>query len=398
MMKVYGDLLSGNCYKVKLLLHMLDIRHEWIHVDIMNAETHTDEFKAINPNAKIPALVMDDGTVLWESNAILNYLADGTVYLPSKRLVRAQILQWQFFEQYSHEPYVAVARYLKLYLGLPEDRLAEFQVKKTGAYKALDVMEAHLAQNNFFAAGILTIADISLYAYTHVAADGDIDLASYPAINAWMQRIEAKLKHKTMQDFIAQQRKKEKTKERTEQRLKAELEAAEAETVSLKNTAITSSAHDFFLTDIDGHELNFANYQDQVLLLVNVASECGLTPQYAGLQKLYERFSSQGFTIIGIPCNQFGAQEPGSELEIKRFCDLRYKTTFPMTSKIEVNGVGRHPLYNFLIGDNAKFPGEITWNFEKFLIAKNGQVIKRFAPATEPEDASIVQAIEEALS
>lgn len=130
MIKVYGDLLSGNCYKVKLLLHMLDVQHEWIPVDIMNAETHTDEFKAINPNAKIPALVMDDGTVLWESNAILNYLADGTVYLPSKRLVRAQILQWQFFEQYSHEPYVAVARYLKLYLGLPEDRLAEFQVKK----------------------------------------------------------------------------------------------------------------------------------------------------------------------------------------------------------------------------------------------------------------------------
>ena len=397
MIKVYGDLLSGNCYKVKLLLHMLDIEHEWIHVDIMNAETQTDEFKAINPNAKIPALVMDDGIVLWESNAILNYLADGTAYLPSKKLVRSQVLQWQFFEQYSHEPNVAVARYLKLYLGLPEDRLAEFAVKKTGAYKALDVMEAHLAENNFFAAGMLTIADISLYAYTHVAADGEIDLSTYPAINAWMQRIEAKLKHKTMQDFIDQERKKEKTKERVEQRLKAELEAAEVKLVSSQIPA-SASVHDYFLTDIDGHELNLSDYKDKVLLLVNVASECGLTPQYAGLQKLYERFSSKDFAIIGVPCNQFGAQEPGSELEIKRFCDLRYKTSFPMSSKIEVNGEGRHPLYNFLIGDNAKFPGDITWNFEKFLIAKNGQVIKRIPPATEPEDASIVQAIEEALS
>ena len=395
MMKIYGDILSGNCYKIKLLLHMLEIKHEWIHVDIMNAETHSDEFKAVNPNAKIPALVLEQGDVLWESNAILNYLADGTIYLPSKKYVRAQVLQWQFFEQYSHEPYVAVARYLKLYLGLPEERMAEFEAKKIGAYKALDVMESHLLKHSFFAADIFTIADISLYAYTHVAADGDIDLTAYPAINEWMQRIETKLKHKTMQEFIDQAKKKAQTKKRIEQRLKAEHEAVD--TISL-NSDSSSSVHNYFLTDINGHELDLSDYQANVLLLVNVASECGLTPQYAGLQKLYERFNSQGFTVIGVPCNQFGAQEPGSELEIKRFCNLRYKTTFPMSSKIEVNGEGRHPLYDFLTGDNAKFPGDITWNFEKFLIGKNGQVLKRIDPATEPEDASVVQAIEQALS
>lgn len=395
MLKLYGDILSGNCYKIKLLLHMLDIPHEWIHVDIMKAETHSDEFKEINPNAKIPALVLDQGEVLWESNAILNYLADGTIYLPSKKYARAQILQWQFFEQYSHEPYVAVARYLKLYLGLPVDRMAEFEAKKKGAYKALDVMERHLLQHSFFAADMFTIADISLYAYTHIADDGDIDLASYPAINEWIHRIEAKLKHKTMQEFIDKEKKQKQIQERVQQRLKAEQDALEPIAM---NSVNSRSVHNYFLSDIDGHELDLANYKDNVLLLVNVASECGLTPQYAGLQKLYDRFNSQGFTIIGMPCNQFGAQEPGSELEIKEFCDLRFKTTFPMTSKIEVNGDGRHPLYEFLVGDDAKFPGDITWNFEKFLIGKHGQVLKRFAPATEPEDTSVLNAIKQAIS
>ena len=211
-MKVYGDLLSGNCYKVKLLLHMLDIPHEWIHIDVTKAETHTDGFKAINPNAKIPTLVLERGDVLCESNAILNYLADGTDYLPSKKMVRAQVLQWQFFEQYSHEPYVAVARYLKLYLGLPKDRLAEFDAKKIGAARALMVMEKHLSEHKFFVAEMFTIADISLYAYTHVAQDGDIDLSEYPAINEWMQRIETNLKHKIMQDFIDQEKRKSKPK------------------------------------------------------------------------------------------------------------------------------------------------------------------------------------------
>ncbi len=395
MIKVYGDLLSGNCYKVKLILHMLDIQHEWIHIDITKSETHSDEFKAINPNAKIPALVLEQGDVLCESNAILNYLADGTEYLPSKKMIRAQILQWQFFEQYSHEPFVAVARYLKLYLGLPQDRLVEFEAKKAGASKALAVMEQRLLQHKYFVADMFTIADISLYAYTHVAQDGDIDLSIYPAINEWMHRIESKLKHKTMQDFIDQVKKKELTKERVEQRLKAELEAADAKPMTSNNL---KSVHQHSLTDINGQELNFSDYKNQMVLLVNVASECGLTPQYAGLQKLYERFNSQGFTVIGVPCNQFGTQEPGSELEIKRFCDLRYKTTFPMTSKIKVNGNDRHPLYEFLIGDDASFPGDITWNFEKFLIGQNGQVIKRFAPAVEPNSDEVIQAIEQALS
>lgn len=202
VMKIYGDLLSGNCYKVKLLLHMLDIPHEWIHVDITNAETQSDEFKAINPNAKIPALVLESGDILCESNAILNYLADGTAYLPPKKTPRAQILQWQFFEQYSHEPYIAVNRYIKLYLGLPEERRAEYESKMVGGYKALDVMEQHLLRNNYFAADMFSIADISLYAYTHVAHEGGFDLSPYPAITEWMSRLESKLKHQTMQEFL----------------------------------------------------------------------------------------------------------------------------------------------------------------------------------------------------
>jgi len=394
MIKVYGDILSGNCYKIKLLLHMLDIQHDWIHVDIMNAETHTDEFKAINPNAKIPALVLEDGQCLWESNAILNYLAEGSAFLPSKKFARSQVLQWQFFEQYSHEPYVAVARYLKLYLNLPQERLDEFEQKKQGAYKALSVMEKHLLKHSYFAADMFTIADISLYAYTHVAADGDIDLSQYPAINEWMQRIEVKLKHKTMQEFIDKEKKNVQSKEQVQRHLTSELEAKGAELVTTSNLG---SVYDYSLTDINGHELALEEYKGHVLLLVNVASECGLTPQYAGLQKLYEQFKTQGLTVIGFPCNQFGAQEPGSELAIKRFCDLRYKTTFPMTSKIEVNGKGRHPLYDYLIGDGATFAGDITWNFEKFLIGKNGHVFKRFSPKTEPEDEAVINAIKQAL-
>ncbi len=393
-MKVYGDLLSGNCYKVKLLLHMLDIPHEWIHIDVTKAETHSDEFKAINPNAKIPALVLDQGEVLCESNAILNYLADGTDYLPSKKMQRAQVLQWQFFEQYSHEPYVAVARYIKLYLGLPHDRMEEFESKKIGAAKALKVMEQHLLDHRFFVAEMFTIADISLYAYTHVAQDGDIDLKAYPAITAWMQRIEAKLKHKTMLDFIKLQKKQENNKKRLEQNLTAE----HSDTKVAKMTDISSrSMHNYSLKDLAGYTLNLSDYENQIVLIVNVASECGLTPQYRGLQNLYKRFASQGFAVIGVPCNQFGAQEPGSELEIKRFCDLHYKTTFPMTSKIEVNGDDQHPLYEYLCGTEAKFPGDITWNFEKFLIGKNGQVIKRFGPKIEPESDEVIQAIESLL-
>mgnify|MGYP003460194569 FL=1 len=121
-MRVYGDIHSGNCYKIKLLAALLEIQHEWVHVDILAGETKTGEFLARNPNGKIPLLELDDGRMLWESNAILNYLATDTVFLPQDTFLRAQVLQWQFFEQYSHEPYIAVARFIAKYLGLPDER------------------------------------------------------------------------------------------------------------------------------------------------------------------------------------------------------------------------------------------------------------------------------------
>lgn len=190
MYKVYGDMLSGNCYKIKMLLTFLNIEHEWIHVDILNGETQTEAFKSINPNGKIPLLVINDGQVLAESNAILNYLAEGTEYLPRSKFERASVLQWQFFEQYSHEPYIAVARYINKYLGLPSDRMAEYESKQSGGHKALKVMEEHLTNKTYFVVNKISIADISLFAYTQVAHEGGFDLASYPNILAWIKRIQ----------------------------------------------------------------------------------------------------------------------------------------------------------------------------------------------------------------
>ncbi|HVL77461.1 MAG TPA: glutathione S-transferase family protein [Noviherbaspirillum sp.] len=201
-MKVYGDIRSGNCYKVKLLMSLLDIAHEWEHVSILDGQTRQPAFSAMNPNAKIPVLEIEPGVFLSESNAILNYLADGTPYLPSDRLQRARVLQWQFFEQYSHEPYIAVARYISKYLGLPEERRAEFLSKQEGGHKALRVMEQQLAQTSFLTGAVYTIADISLYAYTHVAQEGGFELSGYPAITAWLERVAAHPKHVTMQQFI----------------------------------------------------------------------------------------------------------------------------------------------------------------------------------------------------
>jgi glutathione S-transferase len=190
MYKVYGDMLSGNCYKIKMLLTFLNIEHEWIHVDILNGETQTQAFKSINLNGKIPLLVINDGQVLAESNAILNYLAEGTEYLPRSKFERASVLQWQFFEQYSHEPYIAVARYINKYLGLPSDRMAEYESKQSGGHKALKVMEEHLTNKTYFVGNNISIADISLFAYTQVAHEGGFDLAGYPNILAWIKRIQ----------------------------------------------------------------------------------------------------------------------------------------------------------------------------------------------------------------
>lgn len=159
-----------------------------------------------------------------------------------------------------------------------------------------------------------------------------------------------------------------------------------------------ASLYDFELTTIDGKPLPLADYRGKVLLLVNVASACGLTPQYNGLQKLYANKQGEGLVVIGLPCNQFGAQEPGTEAEIQDFCSSQFSVTFPLTSKIEVNGSSRHPLYEFLAGENAKYSGDITWNFEKFLIGRNGAVLARFEPKQGPMNEDLRAAINTALA
>ena len=185
MLKVYGDYNSGNCYKVKLMLHLLGLEYQWHAIDILKGEAQTPAFLAKNPNGKVPVLELEDGTCLWESNAILNFLADGSEFLPSEPRLRTQVLQWQFFEQYSHEPYIAVARFIEFYLGLPPERLEEYRKLQTRGYKALDVMEQQLGRTPFLVGEHYSIADVTLYAYTHVAHQGGFDLSAYPAITAW---------------------------------------------------------------------------------------------------------------------------------------------------------------------------------------------------------------------
>ncbi|KJG39392.1 glutathione S-transferase [Photobacterium angustum] len=188
-MVVYGDLQSGNCLKVKLILSLLGIEHQWQHINILESETHTPEFLALNPNGKIPVVVFDDGRVLYESNAILSYFAEGSDYLPQDNFLKAKVYQWLFFEQYSHEPYIAVARYIQVYLGMPADRVEQYEALHEKGYKALDVMEQQLSESNFLVSDNVTIADFALYAYTHVADDGGYDLRGYPHIKRWLKAV-----------------------------------------------------------------------------------------------------------------------------------------------------------------------------------------------------------------
>ena len=155
-----------------------------------------------------------------------------------------------------------------------------------------------------------------------------------------------------------------------------------------------STLFDFSLTDIQGNALPLDQFKGKTLLVVNVASQCGLTPQYSALEQLYQQYKDQGLVVLGCPCNQFKGQEPGTEAEIKTFCETHYSVTFPLTSKLEVNGDNRHPLYQFLIGDGE----DIEWNFEKFLVNGEGQVVARFSPRMVPDDPTIVAKIQEQLS
>ena len=196
-MLLYDNEVSGNCYKVRLLLAHLGKPYERRSLSVHDRTNRPQLLGGLNPSMRVPTIILDDGRPIGESNAILWYFADGTAYVPEDRYDRAQVLQWQFFEQYDHEPFIAVARFWLHYKDGAYDRAALAE-KQKGGYKALDAMERHLATQPFFVGGRYSIADISLFAYTHVAAEGGFDLANYPATRAWIDRVKAQPGHVTI--------------------------------------------------------------------------------------------------------------------------------------------------------------------------------------------------------
>ena len=198
MLRLHDNHLSGNGYKPRLLLAYLGRTCERIEVDILKGETRTPEFLARNPNGRIPVLELEDGVCIAESNAILFYLAEGSCFLPSGRLSRATTLQWMFFEQYSHEPCIAVARHWIQHVEMTESQRTQLVEKQEGGRAALSVMEGHLRKSDWFGGDAMTIADIALYAYTHVADEGGFDLSDYPAVSAWLTRVAGQPNHVPM--------------------------------------------------------------------------------------------------------------------------------------------------------------------------------------------------------
>ena len=195
MLRLYDNMISGNGYKVRLLLSQLALPFERVEMDIFQGETRRPEFLARNPNGRIPTLRLEDGDHLAESNAILCYLAEGTAFWPATRKARAETLQWMFFEQYSHEPAIAVVRFLKHLPELTAEQEAELPGRTRRGYQALDVMEGHLKERSFFVDGRYGLADVALYAYTHVAPEGGFDLEPYPAVRAWLARVAGQSGH-----------------------------------------------------------------------------------------------------------------------------------------------------------------------------------------------------------
>ncbi len=204
-MRIYGDLTSGNCYKVKLVLNRLGIDHQWVPVSALTGETRSEEFLARNPNGRIPLLETAQGRYLPESNAIMHYLARGSSLLPEDPFEHAQVLQWLFFEQYSHEPYIAVSRFIIRFLGRPESHERVLDEKRAPGHAALRVMEQHLAERTFFVGERYSIADVGLYAYTHVAHEGGFDLTSYPAVRRWLEQVAAQPGYLAMDAALRQQ-------------------------------------------------------------------------------------------------------------------------------------------------------------------------------------------------
>ena len=188
-MLLYNSPVSGNCYKVRLLLAQLGLPYETVDVSVVDRSNRAELLGGLNPALRVPTLVLDDGRPLAESNAILWYFGDGTTYVPADPYERAQVLQWMFFEQYSHEPYLAVVRFWLAYSGEPERFADQIPARMKGGYAALDSMERHLEGRGFLVGDRYSIADIALYAYTHVAHEGTFDLSPYPAIRAWLDRV-----------------------------------------------------------------------------------------------------------------------------------------------------------------------------------------------------------------
>jgi glutathione S-transferase len=195
MIRLYDYLPSGNGYKVRLVLTQLGVPFERIELDIIKGDTRTPEFLAKFPNGRIPAIELDDGRRMFESNAIIWFLAQGTPLLPDDRFERAQVLQWLFFEQYNHEPNIASRRFLVMYPQVRDERCALLERMLRLGYDALGVMESHLRTREWFVGGHYSIADVALYAYTHVAHEGGYDLARFPSVGAWLARVKAQPRH-----------------------------------------------------------------------------------------------------------------------------------------------------------------------------------------------------------
>ncbi len=194
-MLLYNSQVSGNCYKVRLLLAHLGLEVETVETSVVDRSNRAELLGNLNPGLRVPTIVLDDGRPLAESNAILWYFGDGTAYVPEDPYERAQVLQWQFFEQYSHEPNIAVARFWLAYSGTPERFEGELPSRMKGGYAALDAMERHLDGRGFMVGDRYSLADISLYAYTHVAHEGGFDLDPYPAIRGWLEGVAAQPDH-----------------------------------------------------------------------------------------------------------------------------------------------------------------------------------------------------------